>query len=474
MTAPRGRGGVRPVAARPGSALAMTLALAAGLVGCTDDADPSPPGTAGSPSPTASEVAAGPVQRPLVAREDPRPALTQDLLDARAAAVRAGDLDAFVATLAPARLTDKGFRAQQKRWFRNLQQLPVGRLAYTVRDNTVQQTGFEVDRDAPGVYVPYVQTTLRLRGFDDAPVSRNGAVTVARTPRGYRVVSVDDADELLDAGDAAIGRAPWDLTALDVRRQRGGGSDTLLLLDDGSAAQGDTLLALLGAASTRVRDAVPFPWDGSVVAYATGDDKVIGAIRDVPGGDVANVGALAFPIYEEPNRGAVAAFRFALNPAVLTSDDLFLRRLVTHELTHVALGVRDDGAPTWISEGAAEYVGALGLAPTETRIAVAAVDRARSIRQRLDAGRPVELRMPPTDTFNSGDSDWHYGLSWYAMEWIAANRGQSSVWRLVRAMARGDGTPDDRQDRVLRKVIGVGEAELVSNAIDLILDTYDR
>ena len=398
----------------------------------------------------------------------------QDLLDARAAAVRDGDLAAFRATLGPASMADPGFRAQQLRWFRNLQQLPIGVLAYTVRDNSVQQTGFTIDRDVAGVYIPYVSTTLRLRGFDAGPVSRNGAVTVARTPGGYRVVSVDDADELLDAGDAALGKAPWDLTELDVRRQRAEGGDTLLLLDEDSAATGDTLLSLLADGSARVRAALPFPWDGSVVAYATGDDRVIGAIRDVPGGDVSNVGALAFPVYEELYRSPVAAFRFALNPAVLSSDPLFLRRLITHELTHVALGVRDDGAPTWVSEGAAEYVGALGLAPEETRIAIAAVDRARDIDARTADGGGADLRLPPSADFNNAQSDWHYGLSWYAMEWIAANRGEAAVWQLVRAMARGDGTADDEQDRVLRKVVGVGERQLIVNAVDLILDTYAR
>ena len=45
-------------------------------------------------------------------------------------------------------------------------------------------------------------------------------------------------------------------------------------------------------------------------------------------------------------------------PSSVRAGEAFLGRITRHELSHIAIGVRDDGAPAWVSEGIAEYLGA--------------------------------------------------------------------------------------------------------------------
>jgi hypothetical protein len=172
---------------------------------------------------------------------------------------------------------------------------------------------------------------------------------------------------------------------------------------------------------------------------------------------------MTFPMYAVPGQPAVAGTRFTLLPSSLLAGRAFLTRIVRHELTHVALGDRDDGVPVWFAEGIAEYMGARDIPQDQRRIATVALTRARA---RVDA-------LPASRGFNGRDQAWHYALSWMACDYIAATQGESRLWELMDALhAGGHGTPDADQDTVLQSVLGIDGAQLARRAAARILRTY--
>ena len=150
-------------------------------------------------------------------------------------------------------------------------------------------------------------------------------------------------------------------------------------------------------------------------------------------------------------------------PSSVRAGQPFLGRITRHELTHVSIGPRDDGAPTWVSEGIAEYLGAVELPQDKRIIATEALARAQE----------DVPGMPASRGFNDDDQEWHYALSWMAVDYIAATYGEGRMWELMDAMHNGgSGTPDTDQDRVLDQVLGYGSFELAQRAAARIRHIY--
>jgi hypothetical protein len=196
---------------------------------------------------------------------------------------------------------------------------------------------------------------------------------------------------------------------------------------------------------------VPYDWSRTVVVYALTDASFLESLEDVPGDDPGDLDAVAFP--------AGTGTRFVLNPRMLDQPGRERDRLVRHELTHVAVGTRDDQAPVWLSEGLAEYVSVRPLAPEDRRIPEAAVAAA-------EAG---VSDLPDDATFNDADSDAHYGLAWWAVEYVADAYGEDAPWQLLDAMAAPDADPDT----VLRDRFATSTHELAKQADRLILALYE-
>src|SRR6476659_8586200 len=165
---------------------------------------------------------------------------------------------------------------------------------------------------------------------------------------------------------------------------------------------------------------------------------------------------MTFPTYAgEDDRSKVASTRMLVMPSSVRAGQPFLGRITRHELSHVAIGVRDDGAPTWVSEGIAEYLGAREVPVRDRIIPTAALQQART----------AEASMPASKDFNDGAQEWHYAVSWMACDYIAETFGESRLWELVDAMHNGGGgTTDADQDRVLQQVLGFDSHELARRA----------
>ncbi len=348
-------------------------------------------------------------------------------LDSRARAVRRADAEAFSRQVAGS----AGFRELQQAWFANLTRLPVGRLAYEVEPGSVVREG--------GTWSAIVETSLRLEGYDERAVTSQGRYrfrAAAGRPGRFVLTAVEERDP-----------QPWDLGPVDVRV----GVGVLGIFDAGSVGAAPELLASVESGISAVSAQVPYAWSRSVVVYALSQPTFLEGLDDVPGDDPDDLDGVAFPVGEST--------RFALNPRMLAQPGRERDRLVRHELTHVALGTQDDAVPVWLSEGLAEYVAVRPLAPQDRRIPEAAVAAAA-------AG---VSDLPDDDTFNDQDSDAHYGLAWWAVEWLADTYGDDAPWTLLEALAASGADPE----AVLRDQFGTSTEELAREADRLILSLYE-
>lgn len=417
----------------PGAALLVVLALLASLVvGCSDD----------------HGTALGPRTGVVTAAE------AQQLLDVRAQAVRDGDRATFLATLDQ---SDQALVARQRRFFANLQELPLAAFEYTVLQAS-WPAPLMAPRWGPDASLPQVRVTTQLDGFDAVPVNRVTGFAFARKDGKPLIVS-----ELTGAGKQFPGSspAPWDLVRIRVQMIAG----TLQLFDDGTWDAAAEMGSVVRRGVADVQDGLPFSWDGQVVVYVFSRKVVLDSFEGVPGGKITHLGAMTFPVYADQGQPTIAGTRFTLLPSSVRAGQPFLDRITRHELTHVAVADRDDGAPVWFAEGLAEYMGARSIRKVNRKIPTVAVEQAR---------RGVD-QLPASAAFNGEDQAWHYALSWMACDYIAATQGESQLWELMDAFHNaGAGTPDDLQDPVLLSVLGMDSEELASAAGRRILRIYDK
>ncbi|MEP9365342.1 hypothetical protein ABLE68_20415 [Nocardioides sp. CN2-186] len=397
--------------------LVLVIATLAGLAGCSGSDEP---GAAASSAPPKDVVA-----------------IASRLLDQRARAVRHADPDAFGHQLGGT----ASFRAGQRTWYDNLTQLPIGRLRYAVDPGSLV-------REGDGYWIT-AQESLQLEGYDAEPVTTPGRFRLSPGPLGrLRLSGVADA-AWLAAHD--VHPQPWDTGPIDVRE----GAGVLGIFDPTSVASAPALLASVESGIADVSALVPYDWSRTVVVYALSDESFLDSLEDLPGDDPGDLDAVAFPVG--------SGTRFVLNPRMLSigSGAGAARerdRLVRHELTHVAIGTRDDDAPVWLSEGLAEWVSVRPLAPEDRRLPDAA----------LVAAEEGSDDLPDDDTFNDDDSQAHYGLAWWAVQYVADAYGDDAPWQLLDAMDEPGADPDT----VLREQFGTTTHDLAVQADRQILALY--
>jgi hypothetical protein len=366
-------------------------------------------------------------------------------LDRRSQAVRDHDARGFLAGLAPG---DRSLRRQQRTYFDNLGQLPLGTFDYQLEPAAVVRDGDD--------YEAVVDLRMELGGFDERPVLSRDRMrfTSAGSPGEYVVAAAGDPawENEHDARPQ-----PWDLGPIVVRTVPG----VLGIFDEGSIGSADRLLGDVRQGITDVSGVVPFDWSRSVVVYALSDPSYLASIPDLPGGDPRTLDGVAFPVAAEPGKPEFASTRFVLHPRLLTRGGQGRARLIRHELTHVALGTRDDHVPVWLSEGLAEYVSVRPLPPERRGISQTAIDAAR-------AGF---TDLPGDQDFNDADSRAHYGESWWACEYVAASFGEETLWSLLDQLDDPDLDTAGRND-ALRAWIGLGTRQLAVRAGRLLLLTF--
>ncbi len=305
-----------------------------------------------------------------------------------------------------------------------------------------------------------VEVSLQLDGYDRQPVvtmDRYRFSPVGEGGRRFALSSVTDA-EWEERNE--VFSQPWDDGPIEVRS----GVGVLGIFDAESVSGSAALVRSVERGISDVAGTVPYDWSRSVVVYALSDSDFLTSIEAPPGGGhPERFDGLAFPVEVSPTSDAVASTRFVLHARMLYRSRSERDRLVRHELAHVAIGEHDDHAPVWLSEGLAEYVAVRPLAPQDRRVSDAALAAAR--------GRLV-TDLPDDATFNDADSALHYGVAWWACEYLANAFGQDSLWTILDELDAAGVVDDPDVDTRLEELTGINSRTLARKAAKQMMATF--
>jgi hypothetical protein len=154
----------------------------------------------------------------------------------------------------------------------------------------------------------------------------------------------------------------------------------------------------------------------------------------------------------------VAGQRVVLNPAgaaKLSAPALSV--VLRHEITHVAARADTvDGAPMWLLEGFADYV---GYAESGIPLPKAGPDLAAQVR----AGQ-APVALPSDDEFKATASkiDLAYQQAWSMSLYIAKKYTQPKLVEFYHAVAGAGHVDGARLDALTRSVLGVSTPQLIA------------
>ncbi|MDT3399050.1 hypothetical protein RKE29_20780 [Streptomyces sp. B1866] len=362
------------------------------------------------------------------------------MLDARAAAVRGRDADAFLATVDRA---GTAFRAAQRRTFANLAAVPLRSFSYRL----VRTGEFPPALGGGRRLAATVELGYRLAGYDTAPVTARQYLTlVSRAGRWY-VAS--------DTGRPPGGRPPrqlWDQGPVTV--VRGAHSLVLGVLGGG---RDEAALRRVAAAADRAVPAVgavwPDRWARRVVVEVPASLDGMAALLGAAPGDFRDIAAVTTG--ELGSRGPVPADRVIVNPeAYDLLGDTGRQVVLTHETAHVATRpVTDDSTPLWLSEGYADWAGYLGSGRTARQAApeLAAAVAAGDVPRGLPSDADFRFGAGPATLARA------YEGGWLACRMIADRWGADRLAAFYRAVGRAR-EPGPAVRDALRRVLGTDPA----------------
>jgi hypothetical protein len=394
-------------------------------------------------SPTTSSTAVATVA-------EARRAAVEDLLARRGKAVLSRDEAGFLATVDPA--ADQAFRDAQRALFHNLAAVPLHEWSYRLDPRSTLDVGAIFPADE--LWAPGVRLSYGLDGTDPRPTDRPMAYLFARHGDRWFLAS----DTALEPMGKRTWRGPWDFGPCRVLSSSAG----LVLSHPGGEALAARVLAELDSAVGAVTSVWGAGWAQRVAVWIPSDAREMEALVG-PAFAVGSVAGVAVADEVDRDNHTAAGQRVVLNPQIAASSPpLSLRIVLRHEITHVAArGATVDGAPMWLLEGFADYVGYRG---NYERIDHAAPALAAQVR----AGSPLVL--PDDGDFRADGSrmDLAYQQAWTVNVYLAQRFGENRLVQLYRALA-GGGRPDESEvDAVLRQVIGAGKADLVSGWQDFL------
>lgn len=331
--------------------------------------------------------------RPVVdgARED-----AQRVLDRRAAAVLAHDVDAYAAT---------GDRAGYAR----LRALPLAGWSYRV--TSADRAGDTLTADA--------ELSYRIEGYDEAPVTVARTLRLARTAAGtWAVTSERPAPK--------AGAQLWDQGAVTVAR----GAHSLVLGVGHSDERLRNFADLADRAVPAVSAAWGTDWAGHVVVLVPRSLDGMAALLGSPASSYRGIAAVTTG--ETGGAARAPADRVIVNPdAYGILGPVGQQVVLTHETTHVATRAHTGAAtPLWLSEGYADWVGYRGTARTPAQVAP-------ELQKAVTEGQ-APTGLPADDDFGfAGDAGRlarAYEGGWLACRMIAERWGEDRLDAFYRAV----------------------------------------
>lgn len=397
------------------------------------DADPGSGLVAGRAAPAEVTTSAG-------GGLDAQASAVRDLLHRRADAVLRRSEAAFMATVDPQ--ADPAFVTAQRELFRNLDTVPLSHWSYEVSATDAVPVP-ERHRGAVQYWAPRTMLRYGLDGVDAEPTTRPMAYLYARRDGDWLLAS----DTALEPVGETTWRGIWDFGPSTVVRAGGG-----LVL--GHPGAGEQMLAdfaaELDAAVGSVAEVWGGDWSRRVAVLVPGTVEEMRALVG-PAFNVDGIAAAAVADRVDVADGVAVGQRIVLNPDQAGRLSQTARRIVLrHEITHIAARSSTvDGAPMWLLEGFADYVGYRdsGLQPRE-----AAPDLVR----RLRAGAPPDA-LPVASDFVGGSAnlDLAYQLAWSAALHVVDLAGEPGLVTLYRTVASDQSQDDTTVPDAVRSVLGV-------------------
>jgi hypothetical protein len=438
--------------ARKVAAFALCVGLAVGVVGGLILDLPEVMKVLGSSSDRPSAPGVTTEAAPVLPPADSRVAAAQDILSARAAAVKTQSKPSWMATVdastppapsgpapsgpapsgpapsgpapsagsaaSPASpgLATSAFRRRQSMIFDNLVRLSLDefsygavRLAPTLPAKRARQVG-------PKAWAVVVTGTYSLPGPGRGTQSFEATYTLVERAAGWRIA---------DDSDGARSLQVWDLPGMRVLH-----SKSAIIIGNAQQAQMQEYSRIADSAVSRVSAVWGRRWNSQVVIVtpATNDEFAKLLLRSGDKG-LDQVAAFTQGVTQLGERSQ--ADRVVVNPKAFTALKAVGRGvIITHELTHVAVRSSTTGpVPIWLNEGMADYVGLSGLGLPRERVA-------KDLLTLVRAGKgPTRL---PTDAdfdpFRTNIAPSYLG-SWLAVSRLVDAHGQGKVVAFYRKIA---------------------------------------
>ncbi|GAB3925295.1 hypothetical protein GCM10029976_018320 [Kribbella albertanoniae] len=391
----------------------------------------------GAAAPASEAAAIKATPGPATPTESPkRKQEINKLLSARAAAVRKGDVKAFVAAV------DVKLLPKQRQLFANLRQFGFTKLEYFLAEP--RPAPLLTAKFGPTTFSSRVLMRYQLTGLDAKPVQTDVAYTFVRRPSGWVLVDDSSIDEVLSHDGH---RQPWDYQPITVVRR----GKVSVVVAKREAALGQKIAAAAEQAVRGVRRHWPQQWDGSVMVVAMPEPQVLAMLWLSGSGKGWTIAAKDVPIYDQdPVRQRTTApvgSRIVVNPAVRKELD---KDLLAHEMTHAASVLLGRNAPMWMVEGYAEYV----------RCAVIEDDPHWTVdpyRKQVRKTLPSMKALPGPAEFSVAGSR-SYGQSWWVVEYLIGKLGEKKVAALYADLA----SHETGADAILKKHIKMTPAQLLA------------
>lgn len=400
-------------------------------------------------------------QRPQNPFEEARTQGVADALSTYTAALRAGDAPAAAAVLDPS-ATD-ALRAQTASSAAGLGDLPLTTFEYRLGDTTAAEQLVPADLqarlDAQGSsdsWVAPVQLRYAYQGIDTTPAVVDVPMVMARYGDGWKIVA--------DAGPVLGGAAPsgqvWQFADPGARPVPTAGGESLVLANGASPLTG-TVAEQLPAAIDSVTGFWGTRWPQTAGIIVTPGDDEFASITGASADDADAAAAVTVFTTIDPNGPTALGQRVVFTPQAAQLDRNTLAVVLRHELFHVASRTAtSEGAPIWVTEGVAEYVGRRG---TYTRLAQAAPALADEIAA---AGPPADLPTDANFAPSSPDAQLAYQSAWSVAAFIADTFGDDKLKNFYVALAGADQPTDPAlvaasQDTASKVVLGISRDDLV-------------
>jgi hypothetical protein len=370
--------------------------------------------------------------------DDPLPAIKQ-VLASRAAAVKGGDRNAFLATVDPQ--APAAFRTAQGRLFEGLRTVPLASFDLQARIDATGDLGAGLSPKYGNarVFLPETRMVYKIAGYDERDAVDNLWYTYVE--RNGRWFIASDTD-LEDVG-ILTARGLWDFGAVQEQR-----SDHFIILSH--PEQAERAAALIGIAEESAATLVSRwdqPWSGRIPMVLPGSiDELAKLLQSTF--DLTKF--VAFVVYQpvrDDGWSTTAPRIYVQDRNLSTYGREFQLSTLTHELDHAAVApFAGPAIPAWVHEGVADWV-ATG----------------QSTGERKPRGSDGLLPRDYQFTTGSGtDIVRSYGESRSAISYLASRFGPGAPSRFIKAL--GDlgpvaGSVDHNVDATLRRLFNISFAD---------------